>query len=192
MSMLQSKQLQYVCETRSVPACNPNRFPVVFSIRITISGPPPSTSGTRILCDPIIANLTYFRHEVPVTLLFNAYGFSDMNVVCGLIHRTCRWADREQLRHLLYPTSQHSAAVRSKADALSVLCKCMQLHATSNHGHTAPRTTSTVPITDEGAMTAAEELLAHSVAYSMTPCNRVVGMQTCCRISHNRNKKSNI
>ena len=153
-----------MCETRSVPASNPNRFPVVFSIRITISGPPPTTTGTRVLCDPIIASLTYFRHEVPVMLLFNAYGFTDLNDICRLIHRTCRWADQAQLRHLLYPTIQHSAAVRSKADALSVLCKCMQLHATSSHGHTTATPRPAVPVTEEGAMTAAEELLTQSTA----------------------------
>jgi hypothetical protein len=87
-------------------------------------------------------------------LLFNAYGLLDLDEICALIQRTCQWASIEELRLLLYPTIQHSAAVRTQSDALSVLHKCMHLHATST-GHT-PRA---APPTGQHGLTAAEELL---------------------------------
>lgn len=87
-------------------------------------------------------------------LLFNAYGVLNLDEICTLIQRTCHWATIEELNLLLYPTVQHSAAVRTQADALSVLHKCMQMHATSV-GH-APRA---VPPTGENGLIAAEELL---------------------------------
>lgn len=180
MCTLQCKQMQYTCEVRSVPASNPNRFPVVFSLRITISGSPPTTTGVRILNDPIIASLTYFRHEVPVTLLFSAYGYTDLDEICSLIRRTCRWADLEQLRHLLYPTIQHSAAVRSKSDALSVLCKCMQLHAASGHNN-ASRAAAPASTAGDGGMLAAEELLDWCIALQRRS-NTPNAMQICCHI----------
>ena len=153
---LQNKQVQYTCEVRSVPASNPNRFPVVFSIRTAITAPPPTTTGGQLLLDPIIATLTYFRNEVPVMLLFNALGMQDVDEVCALIHRTCHhWADREQLRHLMYSTAQHSAAVRTRGDALSVLHRCMQQHVASNQGGAM----RSVPPSGTDGLVAAEELL---------------------------------
>ena len=149
--------MQYTCEVRSVPATNPNRFPVVFSIRTAITAPPPTTSGGQVLLDPIIATLTYFRNEVPVMLLFNALGMQDVDHVCALIHRTCHhWADRDQLRRLVYSTTQHSAAVRTREDALSVLHRCMQQHVASNQGGGAMRA---VPPSGADGLVAAEELL---------------------------------
>jgi DNA-directed RNA polymerase beta subunit len=160
---LQNKQVQYTCEVRSVPASNPNRFPVVFSIRTAIVAPPPTTTGDQLLLDPIIATLTYFRNEVPVMLLFNALGMQDVEQVCELVHRTCHhWADREQLRRLLYSTTQHSAAVRTREDALSVLHRCMQQHVASNQGGAAMRS---VPPSGIDGLVAAEELLEPTPLY---------------------------
>ena len=49
---LQSKQIQYTCEVRSVPASNPNRFPVVFAMRVTVAAPPVLLPAQPILVDP--------------------------------------------------------------------------------------------------------------------------------------------
>jgi hypothetical protein len=41
----------------------------------------------------IIVSLTYFRHEVPVLLLFYAYGLMDLDSICLLVKRTARFPD---------------------------------------------------------------------------------------------------
>lgn len=64
---LQSRQLQYSCEVRSVPLNNPHRYPVVFTVRVTQSIIPPECAAPRLdaprpsLRDPIIVTLTYFH-----------------------------------------------------------------------------------------------------------------------------------
>lgn len=58
-------QIQYTCEVRSVPATNPNRFPVVFALRVTVQAAPAPLPAAPQLADPLIATLTYFRRPAP-------------------------------------------------------------------------------------------------------------------------------
>jgi hypothetical protein len=96
----------------------------------------------------IIVTLTYFRHEVPALLLFYAYEpghtserrhvachrIMDINEICVLIQRTCRWATVDTLRRLLYATQQHTAAVRDREEALAVLTRCMTTGQATGRG----------------------------------------------------------
>ena len=60
-------------------------------------------------------------HEVPVLLLFHAYGLQSLDDVCELVQRTAPWADVPTLCGLLYATEQHTAGVVDRMDALRVL-----------------------------------------------------------------------
>lgn len=59
--ILQSRQTQYTCEVRSVPASNLNRPPVILALRAVVQTPPALLPEVPLLCDPIIVTLTYFR-----------------------------------------------------------------------------------------------------------------------------------
>lgn len=58
-------------------------------------------------------------------MLFVAYGYVDIDVVCRMIAHTCVF-DAETVRSLLYVTLQHSAAVRTQEEAIAVLRQYMQ------------------------------------------------------------------
>lgn len=59
--VLQTRQVQYTCEVRSVPASNTNRFPVVFALRATLPSVPELLPAEAVLGEPLIVTLTYFR-----------------------------------------------------------------------------------------------------------------------------------
>ena len=52
----------------------------------------------------------------------NAYGYTDIDMVCEMIARTAVF-DVPTIRSLLYVTIQHTAAVRTQAEALAVLAR---------------------------------------------------------------------
>ena len=102
---------------------------MVFTVRVTQSltpshGQPALDRSAPHLQDPIIVMLTYFRsrgipssppccrHEVPVSLLFFAYGYLDVDLICGMIGHTASFP-RETIRQLLYVTLQHTSTIRS-------------------------------------------------------------------------------
>ena len=66
-------------------------------------------------------------HEVPVALLFYAYGVIDLADICLRVQRTAKWASLELLCQLLYPTQQHTSALRTQKEALDVLTRCNQV-----------------------------------------------------------------
>lgn len=167
--LLQSKQTQYTCEVRSIPASNPNRFPVIFALvrsgpcaragrpvhKVTVPLPP----TTVTIADPIIVNLTYFRNEVPVLLLFYAFGVVDLDEIGRLIQRTSTWASVETLVRLLYPTTQHTQAVRSQEESLKVLMRSMlQTGRTDPQNASAPKHDSSC----ERCLSVATEDLLHA------------------------------
>jgi DNA-directed RNA polymerase beta subunit len=150
--------VQYTCEVRSVPATNVNRLPVIFAVRITVARPPALLPVVPQLPDPIIVTLSYFRSEVPVTLLFYAFGVFDADAIGARVQRTAQWADLPTLRRLLYATVQHTAAVRNRVEALTVLAGFMTQQQThSRHGGARSTNATTSPAT------AAEELLSANV-----------------------------
>lgn len=102
-----------------------NRFPVVFALRATLPAVPDLLPAEPTLSEPLIVTLTYFRHEVPALLLFFAFGIVDIDTVCAMVQRTSTWADMTTLRRLLYATHQHTAAVRTRDEALAALTRCM-------------------------------------------------------------------
>lgn len=159
-SNLQSKQVQYTCEVRSAPATNTNRSPVIFALRVTVASVPALLPAAPVLADPLIVTLTYFRHEVPVILLFYAFGVFDLDAVCAKVQKTSRWADLPTLRRLLYATSQHTAAVRNRGEALSVLSGFMAQH--HHPGNAAAAAAHPSP------SSAAEELLTANVLPHLT------------------------
>lgn len=98
---------------------NPHRYPVVFTVRITQSTSTPHVlpqmTQSPSLRDPIIVTLTtriiqqwrilclYFRHEVPVVMLFFAYGYTNLNEICDMVAHTT-FFDASVFRSLLYVT----------------------------------------------------------------------------------------
>lgn len=128
-----------------------NRFPVVFALRATLPAVPDLLPAEPTLSEPLIVTLTYFRHEVPVLLLFYAFGIVGIDAVCAMVRRTATWADMPTLRRLLYATHQHTAAVRNRDEALSALTRCMApQQLAQGRGRSGPG----------GQRTATEELLA--------------------------------
>ena len=158
-------QIQFTCEVRSVPASNPNRFPVVFAMRATTSTVPQLLPAEPTLTDPIIVMLTYFRQEVPVLLLFYAYDIITPTDIYALIRRTSPWADDAVLHRLLYATQQHTSNVHSRAEALAVLTYYTQMHTATN----GVGGRSTAPATNSGnSYAAAEDLLNANVLPHLT------------------------
>ena len=136
--VLQSKAIQYTAEVRSIPASNTNRLPVVFALRVTVNQVPSLLPAEPVLGDPLIVTLTYFRQEVPVLLLFYAYGVMDRDTICTMIRRTAGWADVPTLRRLLYATQQHTAAVRDRSEAMAVLVRYVSSGAPTRLGQPEP------------------------------------------------------
>lgn len=93
-----------------------------------MAAPPALLPAEPVLTDPVIVMLTYFRQEVPVLLLFYAYGMCDLDRIYEMIMRTARWASVDTLRRLLYVTQQHIANVHRQEDALAVLTRYIQMH----------------------------------------------------------------
>lgn len=137
MCTLQSKQTQFTCEVRSIPATNPNRFPVVFTLRLTTNSP-------TTVVDPIIVSLTYFRSEFPVVLLFYAFGMTDRNAIFALVQETARDHTIDDIQRLLHPTLQHAMTVNSQHDALVVLMRSTQQHI-NKHGGVQKQTAAVDP-----------------------------------------------
>lgn len=174
-------------EVRSVPVNNPHRYPVVFTVRITQSVVqphcPPRTGEPLTLRDPVIVTLTpgvmlgkfhcvcvspllYFRHEVPVVMLFAAYGYTDLDIVCKMIAQTTVF-DATTVRSLLYVTLQTEIASPflfflnrcllslSAAHCCSAYtgrgnCYSEQLHAIWAHHRIASSSSSTVIHNQDG------------------------------------------
>lgn len=95
----------------------------------------------------------------PVTLLFLAYGYTNLDHVCGMIAQTARWSP-DVIRELLYATSQHTAAIRNPQDALQILASFIQPGTASA---TARSSTSGGAAGGGGSIAAAEELLYANV-----------------------------
>ena len=149
-----ARQVQYNCDVRSVPVNNPHRYPVVFSLRVTQSTTTTVTTmaASPQLQDPIIVdrlpdqkqrpgedahvlpprtcpsadNGQGHDDEVPVSLLFFAYGYLDPMLICRMIAHTASSFSPETIRRLLYVTFQHTTSVRTQAEALAILSGYMQ------------------------------------------------------------------
>ena len=87
------------------------------------------------------------------------------------IRCTARWSSLEVLKRLLYATRQHTCTVRSQADALAVLTRCMNQQPSSTK---APVNTSTAIgvmedlLTDAGPNSqVAEQMVASPIYVSM-------------------------
>lgn len=101
-------------------------------------------------------------------LLFFAFGLTDVDAICDRIRRTARWADTPTLRRLLYATSQHTAAVRSRDEALAVLTRCIArppAAPTTTPGTSVGSTITTAAVARNnalmaGGVSATEDLLA--------------------------------
>lgn len=67
-------------------------------------------------------------------MLFSAYGYTDVDLVCDMIAHTCVF-DAQTIRGLLYVTLQHSAGVRTQHEAQSWFCVVLQKNEhTYGHG----------------------------------------------------------
>lgn len=64
-------------------------------------------------------------------LLFYAFGMTESARIVALVQRTARWADAATVRRLLYATQQHTAAVRTRAEALAALAAILPAHGHS-------------------------------------------------------------
>ncbi len=171
VSVLQSKQVQFTCEVRSVPATNTNRFPVIFALRTTMAGTPSLLPAPPLLPDPIIVTLTYFREEVPVILLFYAFGVFDLDAIGVRVQRTARWADLPTIQRLMYATIQHTAAVRTRGEALMVLSGFMAQHqqqqyANNNNNSAAARKSASASASASSSSTSAPPAPAPAPAVS--------------------------
>lgn len=90
MCTLQSKQIQYNCEVRSVPMHNPHRYPVIFTLRVTQAMPPTDTAHSShtenpILDEPIMSwgGVVVSPHQHPKpqqhSLIFATFGPLDFS-----------------------------------------------------------------------------------------------------------------
>lgn len=57
-------------------------------------------------------------------MLFLAYGYTELDEVCDMIAKTAVW-EVSVIKDLLYVTLQHTAAVRTQAEAIQVLSQYM-------------------------------------------------------------------
>lgn len=74
-------------------------------------------------------------NEVPVILLFNAFGMLDLDEIVTMIQHTCRWATLDIIKSFLNPTLQHASVVRTKDDALRILSRSLQQNQKSVSGN---------------------------------------------------------
>ena len=58
-------------------------------------------------------------------LVFLAYGYLDVDLVCRMIAHTARFPP-DTIRTMLYSTLQHTATVRTREEALTILGSYMQ------------------------------------------------------------------
>ncbi len=126
---------------------------MTFAMRVTLASAPVSPD----LTDLVIVNLTYFRHEVPLLLLFFAYDWLDLDRICTLVARTSQWAEPALIRRLLHATIQHSSTVRTRHDALTVLMKMLQQNTVTN-AHGAARS-GAASVCAAGGLFATQDLL---------------------------------
>ena len=96
-------------------------------------------------------------------LLFLAYGYEDIGVVCRMIARTARW-DAETIRGMLYVTMQHSAMVRTREEALRVLAQHVAAGPSSGRASSSSsRHASSSSSASSPGMGAVEDLLHANV-----------------------------
>lgn len=86
--------------------------------------------------------------------------------ICAKVRRTARWADIATIQRLMYATIQHTAAVRSRSEALVVLSGFMAQHQAGGSGGDTSRKSTTNP--SPSPNDAAEELLIANVLPHLT------------------------
>lgn len=102
-------------------------------------------------------------------MLFIAYGYTDLDEVCDMIAHTAVW-DASVIKDLLYVTRQHTAAVRTQAEALQVLSNYMM--AAPAGGSSLTRSSSSSNTSSPGNI--AEDLLhANVLPHLATPAAKM-------------------